>query len=130
MEEGYGETELKRVSKFHSGFQDIDRLDELWRITHRLAIGGALSKWNWVLDRIWCELGGDIDETDERVAQLNNINTEISMLTNKVMQKEMKPDIYNAELYTILMKKELFLRRLQNSIGKGTAYDNDDYDID
>lgn len=127
----------QKVSKYNSGIAIIMRLDNLWRDTHTHSRGGAFSKWNQDLDRIWCELARDIkedeykkketyfDKFDEELIAKGNFEDNASEGFKDVKPEQIKK---RAEQYLILMKKELFLRRLENTLGKGTAWDTGDGD--
>lgn len=135
-----------KVSKYSSGVNIIMRLDELWKDTHRHARTGLFKLWNLDLDRIWLELSRDLKEVktkehdsfDEIESLFNDFNTSIMKLGN--ISDEEKPgfkkmeqsDIKKREqFYNLLMKKQLFLARLENKLGKGTTYaDNEDEDLD
>lgn len=145
-----------RTSKYNSGIAQIYRLDALWKDTHKFSRAGKLSDWNWTLDRIWCELAGDIkikkiktkkvkkyddedeeeeeeeeDLEDKRVSDYEDINVRIELMINKGVLKSMDALTFRRKLYTLLNEKELYLRRLQNELGKGTAFSDgseDDWD--
>ena len=136
------EQEVTKLSKINSASLINLRIHNLWLNVNRFASAGMYSKWNTELDRIWCELVGDIaerkkkkekkeGEEKERTTeeQFSDFDTEIS---EKI--KELKPktgfDTYNkedktkmGEMYKAIQKKEIFLRRLMNKQGKGTAYE-------
>lgn len=139
------EREVK-TSKFSSGLNIIMRLDELWKDTHRHARDGLYKMWNLDLDRIWLELSRDLKEekTEELEGystiekEFNKFDKEISDLgvisdTEKEGFKKLTPeDIKNRNnFYKILMRKQLFLARLENKLGKGTTYEDlEDEDLD
>lgn len=114
----------QKVSKFSSGIAQLMRLDEIWKDTHRHVRTGRLEMWNWDLDRVWCELSADLEDGNEdgkkpdaRIKKFEDINKEIA-----------SSKLNFGKYYQILMKKELFLRRLQNELGKGTSYEEGDDD--
>ena len=135
-------------SKYSSGINIIIRLDLLWKDTHAHSRAGSFNKWNSDLDRIWLELARDlfnkkklIDESTsfEGVKEkFDNFDGELSQVGSFVDEKpagfkqSSKEDISKrAEQYKILMRKQLFLARLENYLGKGTTeQDEDDYDFD
>ena len=132
--------EDKKISKHHGSVSIIIRLDSLWRDTHAHSRNGLFSKWNADLDRIWCELARDLrnegfkdkkelfDKFDEDLSKEGDFNDGGSEGFKKITKNEREK---RAKQYKILMEKELFLRRLENELGKGTAYeDEDDYDMD
>ena len=118
-----------QTSKINSGFLQVSRLNELWKDTHNAAKVGNYKLWNELLDRVWCELGGDVNEGD--IAE-TNYNTLLKKYVDIIIPKkkggftivsdEEKLSIVKQKM--ILIEKEIFLRRLQNKQGKGTAYDD------
>jgi len=107
----------QKTSKYNSGVAQIMRLDYLWQETHKCARQGDLQKWNWILDRVWLELAGDLDNDDNRVSDFNKFIKDVAENKDQTCM-----------LYQTLMRKELFLRRLQNELGKGTSYEESDSD--
>jgi len=131
-----------KTSKFSSGLNIIMRLDELWKDTHRHARNGLYNKWNLDLDRMWLELVRDYKEDDEsfkkikaefvdfdqQISDLGKIS-DVAMPGFKKVTEEEREN--RNEHYRILMKKQLFLARLENNLGKGTTFDDgDDDDFD
>ena len=121
------------TSRFNSGMLINLRLNNLWVLTHNYARKGMYSDWSAVLDRIWCELAGDIaDDTKgkEIMKNFEDLENELSKvgITNwgRVNQgfEEKSADVklLMTKQYRLIMKKEIFLRKLQNKQGKGTAY--------
>ena len=125
----------QKISKYNSGVAQIMRLDELWKDTHKHSRSGKLTLWNWDLDRVWTELAADIKEGDERLNEYEEFNIQIGALNQnldeRIKKKEITADDYRQKIYKILLSKEIFLRRLQNSVGKGTKLidaDEDDFE--
>ena len=118
MEEYPESQEAIRVSKFNSSLAILYRIDILWKDAHRHSRMGLLIRWNWDLDRVWTELAADAKENDLEAFQ--KFNKKISEI-NKIKERE--------KLYTTLLNKEIFLRKLQNKQGKGMSYEEniDDY---
>jgi len=102
----------QKISKFNSTLAILFRIDRLWQDAHHHSRSGQLIKWNWDLDRVWCELAADVKEDDEK--DFKKFNDEIAKI-NKVSG--------GGELYTKLLEKEIFIRKLQNKQGKGVAYE-------
>lgn len=135
-------TEDSVVSKINSGMLINLRLNELWKDAHRHSRQGQYAKWNDDLDRVWMELGGDekeIDEKDEKYKDSTDGKYEkliegyakSAKGENKKSGFNKSDKIDKVSLISqkkALMKRELFLRRLQNKQGKGTAYRNEDED--
>jgi hypothetical protein len=99
----------QKISKFNSTIAILYRIDNLWKDAHNHARSGEMMKWNFDLDRVWCELYDDVDE--EQITKFNSFNDTI------------KENLKNGEkLYQAILSKELFLRLLQKKQGKGVAY--------
>jgi hypothetical protein len=98
------------VSEFNEAAYQILRLHQLWQTCNILSRKGHLEEWKWVLDRIWVELSPDATRKDEEkyFGSIKEKNKSISKAKNK------------QELYTALTDKEIFLRCLQESVGKGS----------
>lgn len=110
-------------------------LENLWRDTYSAMAKGDYLLWNTKLDSIWAILGGDVKDGSDDDLNFSKINIKLyesGSLKSKVGEgfaKKSNPN--NSVQYQILLKKSLFLRRLQNSQGKGTAYETgDDYDFE
>ena len=124
------EAETNKLSKINSAGLINLRLHRLWEDCNRHSRAGKFLAWNGDLDRIWCELGGDVDEGKDTWNQWIEISKEIKKIAPL---KNWKPLDGFTELdandyknkgaqFDVLMNKELFLRKLQNKQGKGTAY--------
>lgn len=137
-------TEASVISKINSGMLINLRLNELWKDAHRHSRDGKYSKWNDDLDRVWMELGGDEKEVDQKKDKKKYEESSDYKFTtfskeyaeacgsktktggfNKINDADKGSFVKQKQA---LMKKELFLRRLQNQQGKGTAYQTSDED--
>ncbi len=118
--ENYEGIEEEQKSKYNEAFNQLSRINEQWNSCHSHRKRGNLIQWNVALDCVWSELAGDkltkqgsFDKYEEYIKLI------VKHRNNKVI------------LYQVLMKKEIFLRRLQNSQGKGSVYadsSEDDFD--
>lgn len=131
MDDIVTETE-QPTSKYNSAIDNLMRIGFLWRDAHRHAINGNFERWNSILDRIYLELCGDFKEGDDKEKEFYAICTKLAKYPFKKNSRGF--DTLNdnwlsmrGEQYKILFMKEAFLRRLQNLLGKGTAwYDEED----
>lgn len=131
------EEDVTIESKFSSGLNIVRRLDQLWRICQKHKRDRLYSKWNEELDTIWLELARDLFEK-EKIIQESDEFESMEVIFNKFdkeLSKQLpfmdgssgfnEPDETSLkkrnEQYKILMKKQLFLARLENYIGKGTT---------
>jgi hypothetical protein len=147
MEEGE-----QKTSRYNAGVAIQIRLDLIWKDANFHARHGEYSKWNMDLDRAWCELARDIkdneyedktikDKTGKLIKVLGNKSLFDSFDTRLGKLMPFKDDATDDfkkpteeqkkkrnEQYRLLMEKELFLKRLENHLGKGTAFENEDED--
>ena len=149
--------EDRKISRFSSGLNILMRLDVLWKDTHKHSREGLFQKWNDDLDRIWLELARDI--TKEQYYDSNKDGEIILKADEENYKKGYKTDFdeFDKSLkslmpfqdsgtsgfqkatqetnknrnnqYEILMDKQLFLARLENELGKGTTYEDEDDDF-
>jgi len=134
MNEEGDEEKLSRINA--AGIINIT-LENLWRDTYSAMADGNLVKWNRKLDAIWVMLGGDVKKDSPDDVNMKKIDMNIYKTGGLSHKPEGFGKIGSAEAtnialqYLYLKEKGLFLRRLQNKQGKGTAYSNeDDSDFD
>lgn len=118
----------EKVSKYNAAFLINQSLEFLWRGVFTSIDNNDLWKWNRKLDAIWIILARDIEEGSEQEKKYNDIELEIRK-TGSLVYKKVGFSILSSEdlkkmslQYQLLKKKSLFLGRLQNKQGKGTAY--------
>ena len=120
------------VSRINSAGLINSILENLWRESYNAMAKGEFVLWNSKLDSIWTILGGDCEEGDEVDTAMSALNLRIyergSLKSKSGLGFNQKANPNNAIQYHLLLKKSLFLRRLQNKQGKGTAYQRDDDD--
>ena len=128
------EDEESKISRINSAGLINITIENSWRESYKAMIKGDLVSWNRILDTLWVILGGDCKEKDIVDKEISDIDKDIystGSLNHKKSGFETSSDKENeniAHQYILLKKKALFLRRLQNIQGKGTSYQNDDYD--
>jgi hypothetical protein len=142
------EQQENKVSKYNSGVAQLYRLDGLWKDVNNHSRAGLFSKWNEDLDRVWCELARDLPETEKKLEENKKIpsfkdakdefDKYDTQLMNQGNFQDKEPEGFieiskevkqkRNEQYKILIDKELFLRRLENKLGKGTAWEDEDED--
>ncbi len=122
--------DVAKISKINSAGLINIRLHNLWVDVNRHARSGKFALWNADLDRIWCELAGDEKEKNDSYKKIDSFNEKIAKVNPIINWKstegfesidtdqERKKALQNQAL----LVKELFLRRLINVQGKGTAY--------
>ena len=148
-------SETRQLSKYNTAFFINERLHNLWTDANNHSRQGMFNKWNLDLDAIWRELARDFrfkkekgkksndkekeEDTDFKIFEkkFNIFNEELSnfgMLKNSdnlLGFKKIKiEDITNRnKQYEILNNKELFLKRLENYLGKGTKFQDSEEDM-
>jgi len=143
--------EERKISKHSGSVSIVIRLNSLWIDTHSHSRAGKFLKWNADLDRIWCELSRDLkeDEYNDKTDKEGNIIKGFKSLfeefddklketgkfkdnADESFDEVSKSDIESRDKqYKILMDKELFLRRLENHLGKGTQWEDEgDWEMD
>lgn len=126
-----------KISRINSAqFMNI-ALHELWKEARNHSRAGLFNKWNQDLDMIWGELGGDLEEKDKKFQEYKEINDglhQLGSLSSPEIQgfksRAINPELRGKQ-YVLLLKKHLWLKKLQNELGKGTAYkDPFEYDFE
>lgn len=97
------------VSEFNEASYQIARLNVLWQQCNFLASSGNLSEWKWKLDRIWIELSADAKSKNEKYYYGG-----IKLINEVIGKSKTEQSLYNS-----LQQKEIFLRSLQEDVGKG-----------
>lgn len=127
--------EETQTSRINAAGMINQTLEKLWNESYVEMRNGRYDLWNIKLDSIWCILGGDVKEGDDDDKAMNKINLEIyskgSLKSKTGIGFSQKANPNNSLQYQLLLRKSIFLRRLQNRQGKGTAYktsDMDDFD--
>ena len=116
----------------------VMRLNVLWSMADRKALAGDLDGWNFVLDRIYCNLlyrnplQAVLDETGENIKDVkvnedaertyNIIREKVTTLKKLFKQAVKKKDrnLYaqkKDELYRLLMMKDVWLRKFMQELG-------------
>jgi hypothetical protein len=122
------------VSKINAAGLINSTLESLWRDVYSAMARGDFLKWNRKLDAIWLILGGEANSPTKEFNQIDLSLHNIGTLKNQKNSFSSPPSDYQEKrnkLYVKLREKALFLRKLQNSQGKGTAYasgDEDDFE--
>ena len=129
--------EVTKKSKYNSGVAKEIRRNKLWEEANNHSRVGNFVKWNEDLDCVWRELCVDIkkEEFESKRKEFYGFDEKILDIGQLVDNMDVgfkKPDgnffIKRANHYKILKDKEVFLRRLENELGKGTAYEDEEDD--
>ena len=123
------EQEIVKLSKINSASLINLRMNNIWINVNRYATSGKYFQWNNELDRIWCELAGDITKGKGEDKDFKEIEKRVSEKLKEFKDKKGFDTFDDVDrkkmsgIYSVLQEKEIFLRRLQNKQGKGTAYE-------
>lgn len=123
-----GSTEGK-TSKYNSAVAQLKRMDAIFEAMHKEVRNGNFFQWNINLDRLWIELVGDLDDNSSEEKEIKDINAKLVKLlplpsgaASSFNKKPVGYPVRMAAQYQLLMEKEKILRKLQNKLGKGTAW--------
>lgn len=105
-----------KLSDFNEGQLQLQRLHNIWLKCNYFLTRGDYLNWNWNLDCAWIELSPDAydfdkqtkEEEDKYFSKIEKLNEDVS---NSLKNKD--------GLYKLLMKKHIFLKLLQERVGKG-----------
>ena len=103
------------TSDFNEAKFQIYRLHILWLTCNDLSNSGKLIEWKWKLDTVWRELSPDAKYKDKNKKKEDTYFYNIQLLNDKIAKANDREDFYNA-----LQEKEVFLRCLQEEVGKGS----------
>jgi len=126
--------EIDKTSRINAAGIINITLENLWKEGYSYLVNGDYVKWNRKLDSIWLILGGDVSPGSSEEKEFMKIDTQLYSLGNLGHQKigfettSQEDKGKRATQYLVLRNKSLFLRRLQNKQGKGTAYTDSEYD--
>ena len=134
MEEEQEDLIEQSQSKYNSAMAQLYRLNDLWNKSHEFAIKGNYDAYKFTLDRAWVELAPDCSDKQvqtkkEYLLLLNKIsktlrNIQLGKKPDKRLSPSMEKDerITRGRYYSALQRYEIFLRKILNSQGKGSAY--------
>lgn len=129
-----------KLSKINSAGLVNSTLSNLWLEYFRHYRHGQFLDANSDLDCVWTILGGEKgvsgSATESRYKLIEYKLQSTGVLSNSIEKKgfgKVKPEVLvrKGKQKTIINEKAIFLRRLMNKQGKGTAYnDGDDEDFE
>lgn len=109
------------ISKFNDAVYQIGRLNNSWIKCDSYSKAGKLVLYRWELDVIWRELSAD--------ARKHKDWEKIKKIKDNLDKKIVKYKDDKDKFYHFLTLKEEFLRWIQNSVGKGSKYSDEDEDM-
>jgi hypothetical protein len=133
------EEENRLMSRINSAGLINLTLKNLWDDYYKHFRQAMYFKANADLDCLWVEFGGDVDDDSQNgkktIEEFEKIEGEIAKAfavqtnPNGFMKQSKEQTLAVIKQCAVLKKKALFLKRLMNSQGKGTAYEEsiDDY---
>lgn len=135
--EDYSNEAKDLTSDFNEAKLQIFRLNMLWISCQTLSQNGNYDAWKWKLDAVWRELAADAREKDGYGKDYSKWVTEGAKTKGKYINvlNELNEKLGKAALrdnkYKVLQEKEIFLRCLQDDVGKGSKKSSsEDDDID
>lgn len=105
----------KEKSKYNEANLNIQRLHNAWLRCAHYRRNAEYQKWKWELDNIWSELCQDVGE--KRMSNHKETEKEFEEQRDKIGAMTSKDDLYES-----ISKLHIFLRRLQDRVGKGGTY--------
>ncbi len=114
----------ERTSSFNEGVLQIQRLNYLWGDANELSRSGDLKSWRWTLDTIWRELSRDAvhDYREFDPVDFESIKESEWVKGYDKLVEKVKEAKNHGEMYACLHDLEVFLRILQDKVGKGGKY--------
>lgn len=125
------EEENNKTSKYNSAIAQLIRLDSLWQRCHLSSLRGNYNAWSIALDKIWVELSADLGQLDRKHKTYYEMVNELNK-TGPIALPDyqgFKASTGNALQYSLLIKREQWLKSLQNELGKGTKWADADDDM-
>ena len=135
MDEELTEEQTYKTSKYNSAQLINIEIHETWKKAKGFAILGMYHSWNVILDMVWADLAADLDETAEENMKYNEFTKRLAetgtLEAPKILAFNAEKANMNktARQFSILLEKHIWLKRLQNKLGKGTAY-RDEFEDD
>ena len=106
-------------SSFNNAVYKNIRINNLWELCNKYSRNGELEKWKWVLDVIWRELSAPAKKKNKQLyfEEITRLNINIAKYrTDKTM------------LYNSLNEKDIYLRILEDDLGLGIKWYEEQYD--
>lgn len=125
------ESEYNKTSKINSAGLINLRMNKLWGIADMCSVRADVKNWYLVLDTIWGNLAADITDKDKQQKETyDKLNKELTdkgffniYKQSKGFEGQETKLIENRHFYfRKLREMQIFLTKLENSQGKGTAY--------
>ena len=126
MEELHGLTENLQTSRYNEAINQLIRLNNLWQLCNEHSRSGKLMQWRWDLDAVWRELSFSAKKLNE-MKKFADDETDWKKKKKQLITK-IEETKTRSELYMALNNYEEFLRELQDTSGKGSAWEDTDYD--
>lgn len=118
----------KVESVYNEGLLQIQRLNNSYQRCNYYSCNGLLVKWRWELDVIWRELSFDASKLDKVLDKVKRYSFLFSELDKSINRSFMFGKLIGSwgNCYKLLNDKEVLLRSLQHSAGKGGKYQDED----
>ncbi len=110
--------ETTQISKYNDAVLSISRLHQMWLNCNAYIRKGNFRMWRYELDLVWIELSPDVKRQKKQSRRLLNEN---EFLMQQIAISKTKNEIFFA-----LMKRQIFLREVQDIAGKAGVYRDED----
>lgn len=123
------------TSAYNEGMLQIQRLHFLWVKANNQSVSGNYKGWLWTLDSVWRELSRDALKKEFgklEPGEFESIKTKSAWFKDRERIKQGITDSIKVRdlglTYELMTDYEVFLRTLQDSVGKGGKYRDEDED--
>lgn len=116
-------------SKYHSSFQKIDRLANLWKLTDSLWRHGKIREMNHELENLWKEFYADAGEPERKFfRRLSGMIRKAFELSSTARTKVERLQYLNKAAKIVLTKRN-FLTMVEKTQGLGKKYKDEHEDM-
>lgn len=133
-----------KLSFANSAYAQIYRTDDIRKGSRRYALTSNNFLWNIELDNMWSELAPDLPQKfSKQPSKIKEVYDKMAFINNKLVttyplikgsagngfnRLTRERAILIQKQYDYLREKEIFLGELQNELGKGTKWEDEDSD--
>lgn len=111
----FDEETKTQISKYNDAVFSISRLHQMWLNCNMYIRRGSFKSWRYELDLVWIELSPDVKR--QRPKESKRLVKENEYLMKQISQAKDKN-----QMFFSLMKRQIFLREVQDIAGKAGVY--------
>jgi hypothetical protein len=123
---------IETTSSYNEGMFQIQRLHLLWSQANHYSRSGNFRSWRWTLDTIWRELSNDAIKKEAgniSAGEFKKTRLENAWFKEyERLNKNISVAVDGSGVYVAISELEIFLRTLQQVVGKGGKYKREDED--